>query len=53
MDAEATFSRLPKLATKLSYFHSEQLLKVFEHLKGSFGQLESSSMSRDLIIKYL
>ena len=51
--AEATFSTLPRLATKLSYFRSELFLKVLEHINGNFGQLDSSNMSRDHNIKYL
>ena len=40
-------------ATKSCYetvlFRSEQLLKVLEHLNGSFGQLDSSNKLRELI----
>lgn len=53
MDAKATFLTLPKLATKLSCFCSEQLLKVLKHINGIFGQLETSNMAMELIIKYL
>ena len=53
MDAKATIPTLPKLTTKLSCFCSEQPLKIYYHLKGSFGHLETSNMSMELIIKYL